>query len=91
MWGERMSQFDKLLIQILSGAHDKNIRFSDLKNVLLGLGFSLRVRGDHFIYTMTGIEEILNIQPDGVKAKPYQVRQVRNLIVKHGLGGKFDA
>lgn len=66
-----MSQFDKLLVQILSGVHDKNIRFSHLQNVLLDLGFSLRVRGDHFIYTMAGIEEIINIQPDGVKAKPY--------------------
>lgn len=32
-----------------------------------------------------GMEEILNIQPKSGKAKPYQVKQVRNLIVKYQL------
>ena len=31
------------------------------------------------------IDEIINIQPDGNKAKPYQVKQVRNIILKYGL------
>ena len=29
--------------------------------------------------------QIINIQPDGSKAKPYQVKQIRNLILKYGL------
>ncbi len=33
-----------------------------------------------------GIEEILNLQPKGANAKPYQVKQVRNLILKYKLG-----
>ncbi len=30
-----------------------------------------------------------NVQPNGSKAKPYQVKQVRNLIVKYKLGGTY--
>ena len=37
---------------------------------------------------MDGVEEILNLQPKGAKAKPYQVKQVRNLILKYKLGEK---
>ena len=69
----------------LSGTQDRNIRFSDLQKVLTTLGFQCRIRGDHFIYWKNGIDEIINLQPDGSKAKPYQVRQVRNLILKYHL------
>lgn len=82
-----MSQYEKLLQAILSGTKDKNFLFADLQMVLDRLGFQCRIRGDHFIYTMDGIEEIINIQPVGNKAKPYQVRQVRNIILRYQLGG----
>ena len=83
-----MSQFEKILLAILSGTRDSNIQFSDLQAVLTRLGFQCRVRGDHFIYTRDGVEEIINIQPTGNnKAKPYQVKQVRNLILHYRLGG----
>jgi hypothetical protein len=52
------------------------------------LGFQERVRGDHHIFSRTGIEEILNLQPKGGKAKPYQVKQVRSLLLKYKLGSK---
>ena len=86
-----MSQYEKLLIAVLSGRRDSNISFSDLQKLLELLGFSVRVKGDHFIYWQDGIEEILNIQPDGNKAKPYQVKQVRNIILKYKLGGDDNA
>ena len=54
------------------------------------MGFRERIRGDHFIYTKEGIIEKINIQPNGTGAKPYQVKQVRNIILKYGLGGKQD-
>jgi hypothetical protein len=57
----------------------------DLCGLLERLGFSLRIRGDHHIFFREGIEEILNLQPKGNQAKPYQVKQVRNLIIKYGL------
>ena len=81
-----MSQLEKLFFSILSGTNDTNIRFADLQKILETLGFSLRIKGDHFIYFRADIEEIINIQPKGNKAKPYQVKQVRNLIVKYKLG-----
>ncbi len=76
---------EKILFEILSGTKDKNIRFSELQKILEVLGFQCRVKGDHFIYYKDGIDEIINIQPDGNKAKPYQVKQVRNLILKYKM------
>ena len=82
-----MSQYEKLLLSILSGTKDTSILFADLRAVLDRLGFQCRIKGDHFIYTKDGVEEIINIQPVGNKAKPYQVKQVRNIILRYQLGG----
>ena len=82
-----MSQIQKTMTAILSGMQDNNISFSDLYNILVTLGFSVRIKGDHHIFTRTDVVEIINIQPDGSKAKPYQVKQIRNLILKYKLGG----
>lgn len=82
-----MSQYEKLLLSIMSGTKDKSILFADLRTVLDRLGFQCRIKGDHFIYTKDGVEEIINIQPVGNQAKPYQVKQVRNIILKYQLGG----
>jgi len=80
-----MSSSDKTLTQVLTAQADANIRFTELRHLLVRLGFSERIRGDHFIYTREGIGEIINLQPRAGKAKPYQVRQVRALIVKYGM------
>ena len=48
-------------------------------------GFQLRVRGSHHIFSCDGVEEILNLQPRGANAKNYQVKQVRNIILKYKL------
>lgn len=82
-----MSQYEKLLLSVLSGTRDKNMLFTDLQTVLDRLGFQCRIKGDHFIYTKDDVEEIINLQPAGNKAKPYQVKQVRNIILKYQLGG----
>lgn len=82
-----MSQYEKLLLSILSGVQDKNILFSDIQTVLERLGFQCRIKGDHFIYTKEGVEDIINIQPARNKAKPYQVKQIRQVILKYHLGG----
>jgi hypothetical protein len=55
------------------------------------LGFAERIRGDHYIFTKDGVAEILNLQPRGREAKPYQVKQVRGVIVKYQLAGGDDA
>jgi hypothetical protein len=86
-----MTRLRRLITRILSGASDRNIRFEELRSLLAALGFEERVRGSHHIYTRPGVEEIVNLQPrDGGLAKPYQVRQVRNMIVKYNLAGDLE-
>ena len=83
-----MTRRERLIGRILSGAADQNIRFDDLCDLLRDLGFHERTRGSHHIFARTGIEEILNLQPrESGLAKPYQVRQVRNVLVKYKLAG----
>lgn len=62
---------------------------TELRNLLITLGFVERIRGSHHIYSMEGITEILNLQPKGSNGKPYQVKQVRNVILKYKLGEKL--
>lgn len=85
-----MGKIEKLFLMILSGTSDTNISFADLRKALDIMGFQERIKGDHFIYTKDGVEEIINIQPKGNKAKAYQVKQVRNIIIKYQLGGILD-
>ena len=46
----------------------------------------MRIKGSHHIFSQEGIDEIINLQPDGSKAKAYQVKQIRELMVKYQLG-----
>ena len=76
----------KISEKVLSGLSDTNIRFEELRNLLISFGFDERVKGDHHIFIKQGIAEILNLQPlRSGKAKAYQVKQVRNIIVKYQL------
>jgi len=76
----------KILEKVLTGLSDKNIRFSELRNLVLSLGFDERIRGDHHIFAKAGVAEILNLQPLGNgMAKAYQVKQVRSAILKYKL------
>jgi virulence-associated protein VapD len=86
-----MAKRDKILEKVLRGTSDTNIAFSDLCQLLARLGFVERIRGSHHIFTRDGVDEILNLQPKGNSAKPYQVKQVRNVIVKYKLGGDDDS
>jgi predicted RNA binding protein YcfA (HicA-like mRNA interferase family) len=83
-----MSQHEKLLDKILRGASDANIPFDELCQLLQRLGFEERIRGSHHIFRKAGVAEKVNLQRDGSKAKIYQVRQVRNVILRYGLGGQ---
>ena len=86
-----MGRPEKILTKILRGTSDANIPFADLCQLLKSFGFDLRIKGDHHIFTMEGIEEILNLQPKGAKTKVYQVKQVRKIILQYHLmleGGK---
>ena len=80
-----MPRSDRLRQRILSGRADANLRFDNLRLFLLRLGFIERRGGSHHIFRMEGIRERLNLQRDGSHAKPYQVRQVRKVILKYRL------
>jgi hypothetical protein len=86
-----MGKYDKLLSKILHGSSDANISFTELCHLLKIFNFEERIRGDHHIFTRYNLEEILNLQPKGSKAKPYQVKQVRNLILKYKLELEEDS
>jgi predicted RNA binding protein YcfA (HicA-like mRNA interferase family) len=80
-----MSSYEKLLSKILRGTSDADIPFDDVCRLLEKLGFKHRIRGDHHIFAKNNIEEILNLQPKGAKTKNYQVKQVRNILLRYKL------
>ena len=80
-----MTSAPKIFDAVTDGRKDNNIPFADLQKLLDILGFQHRTKGIHSIYWQEDTEEIINIQPDGSKAKAYQVKQVRGVIRKYGL------
>ena len=81
-----MTKKEKIIEKLLSGESDNNFDFFDLVNLLKKIGFQHRVKGSHNIFYRNSIPEIINIQPlKDDKAKPYQVRKIRNLILKCNL------
>ena len=81
-----MGKYEKLLTRIVYGKSDAEIAFADLCHLLERLGFTVRIRGSHHMYRKEGVTEKINLQKEGGKAKPYQVRQVRNIILQYELG-----
>ncbi len=79
---------DQVLRRVLSGTADAAIRFEDLCRLLESLGFEKRVKGSHHIFRKDGIAAKINLQRAGAQAKPYQVKQVRAVIVDAKLGGE---
>jgi len=75
----------KTIEKLLRGASDANIRFEELCQLLQAKGFRMRVSGSHHIFTRSGVMERINIQREGSKAKPYQVRQVRRILAQYKL------
>jgi hypothetical protein len=82
-------RYQKLLFMILRGLSDNNISFNDLRNILLKLGFEERIKGSHHNFRKSGVIEKINLQKDNGKAKGYQVRQVRNVILRFKMGGNL--
>jgi predicted RNA binding protein YcfA (HicA-like mRNA interferase family) len=80
-----MSRLEKLYEHILMRRSDANVTFETLCALLKRLGFDERIKGDHHIFTKEGVEEIINLQPRDGKGKPYQVKQVREVILKYNL------
>ena len=85
-----MGRMEKTLGRVLRGTADASIGFADLRALLRHLGFDERVRGSHHIFSRTDVAEILNLQPRGGQAKPYQVKQVRGVILSYRLAGDAE-
>jgi hypothetical protein len=80
-----MGNLEKLYEHILLRRSDANVPFERMCALLRRLGFDERIKGDHHIFTKDDVEEILNLQPKDGKGKPYQVNQVREVILKYRL------
>ena len=62
------------------------IAFRDFERLLAKMGFRLdRTSGSHRIYLHPKVSRPLNVQPIGKDAKPYHVRQLRDMIEEFGL------
>jgi predicted RNA binding protein YcfA (HicA-like mRNA interferase family) len=86
-----VSKLDKLVEKLLSGRSDANVAFDDLRYVLLRLGFVERVHGSHHVYRNPELPGAnLVLQPDGKDAKPYQVAQVRAMLLELASRGDDD-
>ncbi|MCP5250966.1 MAG: type II toxin-antitoxin system HicA family toxin [Burkholderiales bacterium] len=83
-----MGKHDKLIEKILRGTSDANIAFDDIRGLLIHLGFDERIRGSHHLYRKVGIEEKINMQKAGNKTKPYQISQIREILLKYHLAGE---
>lgn len=80
-----MGRYQKLLQHILMKKGDAGVPFDALCQLLFRLGFRERIKGDHHIFFQDDVTEIINLQPKGGLAKPYQVKQVRDVILHYGL------
>ncbi len=83
-----MGKREKILERLLLGQSDANTDFDDLCALLRELGFEERIKGSHHIFRREAIHERINLQADGKHTKIYQVRQVRDIILRYGLRGE---
>jgi len=80
-----MGKLEKIYEHILMRRSDANVPFDSLCSLLKRLGFDEHIKGDHHIFTKEGVKEILNVQPKEGKGKPYQIKQVRDVILKYHI------
>lgn len=81
-----MSNWKKTREKLLLGAADANMDFEEICAMLRHLGFSERQGyGSHRIFYKDGVAEIINLQPRGGKGKPYQMKQVRQILLRYHM------
>jgi hypothetical protein len=79
----------KLLKRLVVSPH--NVRFRDLLALAGALGFRVvRTEGSHHILTHPGLPELLNLQEVKGQAKPYQIRQLLQLVERYDLHVEDD-
>ena len=76
----------RTLLDRLAHGQLTNVRFADAQRLAEALGFELdRVRGSHHIYRHPAIGARNNLPALGGQAKPYQLRQLLDLVERHAL------
>ena len=81
-----MSAWKKTRQKLLLGVSDVDVDFESICTMLLRLGFQeRRGKGSHRIFFRAGIQEIINLQPIGGKGKAYQMKQIREILLKYKL------
>ena len=83
-----MTKLDKIIRSVIDGLSDRNINFDDLCNLLKHLNFEEHIRSSHHIFRRADVAERVNLQKGETKAKAYQVKQVRNVLIKYKLGSR---
>ncbi len=74
-----MAKLKRVLDTIPTGKG--TITFRDFERALTALGFRLdRTAGSHRIYLHPRVSRPISVQPLGKDAKPYQIRQLRDMI-----------
>jgi predicted RNA binding protein YcfA (HicA-like mRNA interferase family) len=74
-----MAKPSDILAKVTTGKG--RIKFRDFQRLLGGRGFRLdRIRGSHQIYVHPKVARAFSVQPVGDEAKPFQVRQLRDMI-----------
>ena len=72
-------------------AGSRNLRFSDVTRLVESFGFELvRIRGSHHIFSHPSIAELVNLQSVNGKCKPYQVKQVLDIVDRYNLKLEAD-
>ena len=82
-----MSQLEKLYMRVASSPG--NVRFEDLIRLAEAVGFVLkRTRGSHHMFRHQQNPALrLTVQPIQGKAKPYQVKELLEIIEREHLWG----
>ena len=66
--------------------NNKNVQFNDFVALIEAFAFTpIRIKGSHHIYEHKNVVEMVNIQDDNGKAKPYQIKQFLQLVEKYEL------
>ena len=64
----------------------QNFRFSEACALTEAFGFRLsRISGSHHIFVHPSIPELINLQEVHGQAKPYQIKQLLQLVERHNL------
>ena len=67
-------------------ASPQGLRFEEACALAAAFGFRLsRVRGGHHVFVHPDVRQLVNLQDVHGQAKPYQVRQLLDLVERYNL------